>query len=269
MQKEMRHNITILAWFLVVLAIIVVSVIWITRFSRKTNASPDKSAGEAVIRSMEAVPIAPIEDHIFQKEKDEILRKLLDDPDRVFQTLTDINTILVGDSRVVGFSMYNHMDPSRVLAGTSWSILELPALYGIIEGMNPRFVIVSFGVNEIGQQYFTPVYFDTDESYVDALAYYLGELQSIVPNAKIYYSAILPVNDACLETKPGFSIIPRRNQAIKQFCEEAGYGYIDTEHLAYEHSDLYIADGVHFYSEFYPYWGRAILEQIIADGGIS
>ena len=62
MQKAMRHNITILAWFLAVLAIIVVSVIWITRFSNETQAAPGETDGEAIIRSMEAVPIAPIED---------------------------------------------------------------------------------------------------------------------------------------------------------------------------------------------------------------
>ena len=269
MQKAMRHNITILAWFLAVLAIIVVSVIWITRFSNETQAAPGETDGEAIIRSMEAVPIAPIEDHIFQKEKDEILRKILDDPDRTFQTLADINTVILGDSRVVGFSMYGFMDPSRILAGTSWSIQEIPALYGIIEQMNPRFVIVSFGVNEIGQQYFTPVYYSTDESYIADLKIYMDTIQSIVPDARIYFSAILPVSDWGLESKPGFAIIPERNQAIKQFCEESGYGFIDTEHLTYEHPDLYIADGVHFYAEFYPYWGRDILEQIIADGGIS
>ena len=60
-----------------------------------------------------------------------------------------------------------------------------------------------------------------------------------------------------------------RIKVIRKYVEDAGYGYIDTEPVGYAHPDLYISDGVHFFAEFYPFWGRAILEQIIKDGGIS
>ena len=268
MQNSTRNNIRIIVWFIVAAAVIVMAVIFITNFSRETHAA-DETKGVSIIQNMEEAPVAPIEDHIFQLEKEEIQRKLLEDPSRTFETLTDIDTIIVGDSRVVGFSMYGFMDPSRILAGTSWSIQEIPALYGIIEQMHPRFIVVAFGINEIGQQFYTPVYYSTHESYAQDLVYYLDQIQSVAPDATIYFSSILPCNDLGLELQPGFGIIPERNAVIKQYVEEAGYGYIDTEPVGYAHPDLYIGDGVHFFAEFYPYWGRAILEQIIKDGGIS
>ena len=268
MQKSTRNNIRILIWFIAAVAVIILSVILITHSGKETHAADDTN-GVSIIQSMEAAPVAPIEDHIFQLEKEEIQRKLLEDPTRIFETLTDIDTIIVGDSRVVGFQMYGFMDPSRILAGTSWSIQEIPALYGTIEAMHPRFIVVAFGINEIGQQFYTPVYYSTHESYAQDLVYYLNQIQSIAPDAKIYFSSILPANETGLALQPGFGIIPERNKVIRQYVEEAGYGYIDTEPVGNAHQDLYISDGVHFYAEFYPYWGRAILEQIIADGGIS
>ena len=269
MQKSMRNNIRILVWFIAVAAVIVIAVILITNFSKEAHAAADDSDGIQIIQSMEDAPVAPIEEHIFQMEKEEIQRKLLEDPSRTFETLTDIDTIIVGDSRVVGFAMYGFMDPSRILAGTSWSIQEIPALYGTIEQMHPRFIVVAFGINEIGQQLYTPVYYSTHESYAQDLVYYLDQIQSVAPDAKIYFSSILPCNELGLSLQPGFGIIPERNKVIRKYVEDAGYGYIDTEPVGYAHPDLYISDGVHFFAEFYPFWGRAILEQIIKDGGIS
>ena len=66
----------------------------------------------------------------------------------------------------------------------------------------------------------------------------------------------------------GFTIIPERNKAIKAFCEEKGYGFIDTEEIAYEHQEMYREDGIHFTADFYPLWGEAILNEIIRTGGI-
>ncbi|MCQ2512222.1 MAG: GDSL-type esterase/lipase family protein [Lachnospiraceae bacterium] len=224
--------------------------------------------GVKAIQLMEARPIAPIEDEIFQLQRQEIIRKLTEDPSRVFQTLADVNTVIIGDSRVVGFSAYNCMDESRILAGTSWSILELPAVFYAVTSINPRYIVVAFGINEISQHLGTPVYFNTDESYVEALDYYLGMLQECAPNAKIYYSSILPASEEGLASMDGFRIIPERNNAIHAFCEEKGYGFINTEEIAYEHQEMYREDGIHFTADFYPLWGEAILSEIIRTGGV-
>jgi len=265
-KKYFKHFI----WVLAVVIVITIAVIFVSK-SSKNNLSQSEVdiQGEAVIRTMEAIPFAPIEETIFEKEKIEITRQLLNDPSRVFQTLSEINTVILGDSRVVGFMAYGFMDESRIMAGTSWSIMEMPALFYQVEQMNPRFVVVAFGINEMGHQLDEPVYFESDEMYVEALSYYMGELRSVVPNAKIYFNSILPASELGLLISPGFSIIPRRNQAIKEFCEREGYGYIDVEPIANAHPEFYIEDGVHFYSDFYPLWGSEILSQIIRDGGLE
>lgn len=271
MKNSAKNNIKLLAWFAAIAIVITMAVVFICTFSAKSKApqSEMSSQGEAVIRKMEQIPFAPIEEKIFEMEKQEINRQLLEDPSRIFQTLSDINTVILGDSRVVGFMAYGYMDPSRIMAGTSWSIMEMPALFPQVEQMNPRFVIVAFGINEMGHQLDEPVYFSTDEMYIEALSYYMNQLRSVVPNAKIYFNSILPANEVGLSISPGFGIIPRRNQAIKEFCEREGYGYIDVEEIANEHPELYIEDGVHFFSEFYPLWGSQILNQIIIDGGLD
>lgn len=252
------------AAFLALVAIIFV----IINNNRRISVSSVSRSGIETIKVMEALPIAPIEEEIFQLERQEIVQKLTEDPDRIFQTLANLNTVIIGDSRVVGFSAYNCMDESRILAGTSWSIMELPAVFGTVESVNPRFIVVAFGVNEIGQQLDTPVYFNTDESYIEALDYYLGLLQQSAPNAKIYFSSILPASNTGLAVMNGFTIIPGRNKAIKAFCEEKGYGFIDTENIANEHQEMYREDGIHFTADFYPLWGAAILNEIIRTGGI-
>lgn len=271
MKVSTKNNIKLLVWFFAVAIVIALAVIFVVKISSDTTTvqSEVSSKGEQIVRKMESVPFEPIEEKIFQKEKEEITLKLLEDPSRVFQTLSDINTVILGDSRVVGFMAYGFMDASRIMAGTSWSIMEMPALFPQVQQMNPRFVVVAFGINEMGHQLDEPVYFSTDELYIEALTYYMDQLRQTVPNAKIYFNSILPANEVGLMISPGFSIIPRRNQAIKEFCEREGYGYIDVEPVANAHPELYIGDGVHFYDSFYPLWGSTILEQIISDGGLD
>ncbi len=270
MDKKRFHKLKIVLCLVVTAFVVCVAILLIIQ-GRSNHISVSSVSKEGIekIQLMEANPIAPIEEEIFQRQREEILRKLMEDPERVFQTLADFNTVIIGDSRVVGFSAFNCMDESRILAGTSWSIMELPAVFGSVEAINPRFIIVAFGVNEIGQQLGTPVYYNTDESYVEALDYYLGMLQECAPNAKIYYSSILPASDEGLQNMSGFTIIPERNKAIKAFCEEKGYGFIDTESIAYEHQEMYREDGIHFTADFYPLWGEAILKEIIRTGGIE
>ena len=84
MQKSTRNNIKILVWFIAVAAVIVMAVILITNFSKEAHAAADDSEGIQIIQSMEDAPVAPIEEHIFQMEKEEIQRKLLEDPSRTF-----------------------------------------------------------------------------------------------------------------------------------------------------------------------------------------
>lgn len=266
MKHDRKNILKLLAKLMVIAAVISGICALVIHFSNKPasagSVNTEALRTASLIKNLESADFAPIEDKIFEAKRSAIVSNDID-TENAFLTLSKLDTVYIGDSRVVGFSSFGYVDASRVLANTSWSILEIPAVIPALDNINPKNIIVSFGLNEIGHQLDTPVYYTTNELYVSDLSKYLHLIQEHAPNAKIYFSSIMPVTEATLAASPGFSVIPGRNEAIKAMCKQEGFGYIDMTETANSHKELYHEDGIHFQSEFYPYWGAQILDSIL------
>ena len=48
--------------------------------------------------------------------------------------------------------------------------------------------------------------------------------------------------------------------AIKAFCAEEGYPYVDNTEICDQYADLWQYDGIHVRQEFYAHWGTNMIQ---------
>ena len=276
MNDNLRNIFRIITVTVATTLIVVVAVLVIVSTERveaaaslKAQIKSQDNRGTSYIISREAVSVAAIEEKIFEEETKAIRemrrQEFLSDPSLIFETLKSSNTILAGESRTAGFSAYGFLDDNHVLGGIGWSIQEIPALYGQIEALAPSNLVFSFGINELGRFSDTPVYYYTPELFTADLEQYIRAIQEQNPGIRIYINCIVPCTEDVYRQYPGFAVIPEWNDCLKEFCEQKGYGFIDISDLCAEHVGMYREDGIHLISDFYPYWGARILEEVLPD----
>ncbi len=275
MNKSLHNSIRIIVVAAACVIIAVAAVILIAKGDGMEAADAEmirknrSFKGTSYIESQEAIPVAPIEEEI-RSEEESVLRaarmkEIAENTPLIFETIKTTNTVLVGESRTSGFSAYGFLDENHVLGGIGWSIQEIPSLYDTIEALQPSNLIFSFGINELGRYLDSPVYYYAPEIYAGDLEKYINDIKERVPNVKIYINCIVPCTDAVYQEYPGYGQIPAWNEYLKDFCKQKGYGFIDISDLCAEHSDMYREDGTHLISDFYPYWGARILEEVLAN----
>lgn len=267
--KKSRSAVFILCASLISAIIIIVAVLHIVNFEhifakeeeQKAEASV---AGVEYITSMESVQTAPIEDRIFEEDNrksvDELLAEFEADPDAIWRTLKDYDTLIMGDSRAQCFLIYGFMDDWHCLVEHSTTIYKIEDLLDEVKERTPRVIVISYGINDTG------LYHDYGVvNYMNDFAKMIDELREADPGVMIYVNSILPCLESEYERAPNWMVIPEWNEYIKNYCAEHGIGYIDATQVCNEHRDLYIDDGVHLVEEFYPYWGALIAAQIASD----
>lgn len=164
---------------------------------------------------------------------------------------------ILGDSRAVGFYYYGFLDKSRVIAeggATINSVLEHET-DDQLSALDPRSIYLCYGLNDI-----SIMNWDTVDDYIPALDETIKELKELCPRATVYVNSIMPAHDPAFERSDRWRDIPAWNVAIKAHCEASGIPYVDNSSLSDAHADLWGEDGIHFQTEFYPYWGQNMID---------
>ncbi len=165
--------------------------------------------------------------------------------------------VIFGDSRTVGFYFHEFLDKQRVLADGGLTIADIPDYEDQMVALNPSYLFLCTGLNDVSIGYWK-----TPEEYVKAYEETMQELMKKLPDTEIYINSIFPAQDPAFEQSEKWRNIPDYNEAVKAWCEEKGYHYIDNTKVYEEHKDLYDPDGIHFKKEFYQYWAVNMLAEV-------
>ena len=266
--KKKKASVQMIIAFIVAAIVVAASVIIVLNFEKaeaKTEAVPAaETAGLDYITKEEAIDTTPIEDRIFEEDNrkgvDELLQEFDTNPDLIWKTLKDYDTMIMGDSRAQCFLIYGFMDDWHCLVTHSTTIYKIEEYLPEVEARKPRVIVISYGINDTG------LYHDYGVvNYMNDFAGLIEDLEEADPGVKIYVNSIIPCLESEYERAPNWMVIPEWNAYIKNYCEEHEIGYIDATALCDAHRDLYIDDGVHLVEEFYPYWGALIAAQIASD----
>lgn len=259
--------------FLAVVSILLIAgiiVLIVNRTSRRQGPSAEQTAadiasGREYLQTMESMDPVEIENRMFRVQQKKLLEErkeqILADPDAAWQLFADVNAVIMGDSRAVGFSVFGYMDESRVLADGGNTIREIREYYDYLAAMNPRLVVLAYGINDINSYWYWTSY----DEYVAELNETVAYLNELLPEAYIYVQSIIPATEPALTDSPSWYQIYDWNEWIHQDCLEHGWRYLDLSDVINAHAEYYEVDGIHMMTGFYPYWAQAIALQYLED----
>ena len=172
----------------------------------------------------------------------------------VWQELADYDLALIGDSRVVGFSLYQCVSDRRIFAKNGATVDDLQnQMYGAAS-LEPDFVFIAYGINDLKAGLGR-----SPEGYAEYLENKVRALEDLLPDAKIFVQSIIPARPFLYSETPAYGEVGQYNDALRERCAENGWYYVDNTAIAEECSQMYANDGIHLGAAFYPYWGKNIL----------
>ena len=154
MTQGMKNTVKVLIVFLIVCCLCAAAVLLVINpnnvFGFQNNNREPLTEGEAYIRTLEAKPTSPIEDEIFRKRREEILQQFISDPSRIWPTLANYGLVFCGDSRGIGFTTEGYVDYAYNVSNYSRTIYNIPDYYDIFREMQPRMILLCYGINDLG-----------------------------------------------------------------------------------------------------------------------
>ncbi len=187
-----------------------------------------------------------------QAERAEMQKKLEDGTINVGSLFGD--SVIMGDSRAVGFYTYEFLPQSRVLAEGGNTIANILDHEDELIQLNPTSLFLCYGLNDTSSGFW-----NTKEDYVNDYASILDELHQKLPNTSIFVNSIIPAQQPAIDTTPAWGNIPEWSEAVHKMVEEKGFGWVSVDDLVSEHQDLYEPDSIHVKKEFYPLWATQMM----------
>jgi len=156
------------------------------------------------------------------------------------------NCVIMGDSIANQLKEYEILNSAEVVAQDGMQVHKTEEQIETAVDLAPRVVFLAYGLNDIDDWKSD---FETfRENYDD----FLTRVQSALPNAQIYVTLILPVNEYALGEHPAYQYIDEYNQVIIECCEAHGLTYMDLEFTLPD--EYYDDDGIHPLPNFYYGW---------------
>ena len=168
------------------------------------------------------------------------------------------NTIILGDSRTEGFTLYGFLDTSQVICERGADIHSISENMDTLVNLNPQNIILSYGMNDV------IAYAGDAQRFEENYRAILESLKANLPQTHIFINSILLVQENALEKNGSFQHIGEFNEAIKRLCAEMDMGYIDNTGIGEANADLYEPDGIHVGKDFYGEW----MKEMILDAGL-
>lgn len=259
------QDLFVFPWVLAMLLLVLLAILFSRgRVKKKTV---ETAAGLEYIAQQAQKDPAEV-DRVIRKQENDALRlqaendpegalndALEADDDSVWAMFKDY--VVLGDSRAVGFSYYNFLDDSRVIADGGNTIRNIPDALDTVKMLNPAYIYLCYGLNDTGMSKY---YWETADDYGKELDERITQLQAAVPGVTVVVNSILPATEAAMVDNPAWRKIPAFSEAARKTCEKKGVPFVDNDALAAEYmSTLWSDDGVHLASAFYPMWAKNMI----------
>ena len=234
----------------VVVAALVIGVV--THLSGKSTESDDVKTGVTYIQTLEATDVSQVENQIKQVKAAERKAALESGEIDVWTLFND--SVIMGDSRAVGFYYYGFLGTDRVLAEAGATILKISEYTPSAQVVNPSSIFLCFGLNDISIGIWPTV-----EDYIAEYDKQIADLRTAIPGAQVYVVSTIPATDPAFSKASVWRNIPEWNEALKAHFADSDVHFIDISETVAEHQDLYDIDGIHMQKAFYDYWAIAIM----------
>lgn len=273
-QNRNTHTVTGLL-FLSVIVLFVILLILLVRANRDDAGSPETAAetppasvseGVAYIRTLEAQDPGEVEAVVRANRQEELAATRQQRIEDLTSGAADVwsmfeDYVIIGDSRALGFSYYEHLPEDRVLAEMGRMLYAVDDMIDEIRVFDPVVIYLSFGVNDLDSHMW-----ESGEAYAERYGAVIDHLQREFPDTTLVVNSIHPIIEPAFHQDPIYENIPEMNDCLRQMCAEKGVVFVDNTPLCEEHIDLYEGDGIHFQSAFYAYWAANMIEAVLEAG---
>ncbi|MEG0918872.1 MAG: GDSL-type esterase/lipase family protein [Anaerovoracaceae bacterium] len=236
---------------IIILCVILAIGFGIKIFVIDKNSEDEISKNITKLTEDEALDISTIEKEISESDvhvsKDGKLTK--SDYEKIFA-----GTVIVGDSITEELVTYNYLDNDVVVAKIGISLGSSDDTIKKAMGMNPRNIILSFGMNDM------EAHKGKVEPFIKDYKKVTNKIKKELPNTKIYITSVFPIEEKAAQKTPGLDKYNDYNKALVKFCDENNYHFIDNDGL--NPKNYFEPDGIHFKYGFYPLLLRNYMEAI-------
>lgn len=236
----------------VLIGLVVLILVFVLVFFIGGNNTP---SGVAYIKEQSSLDPEALSSDLSAKKKEERKAAIENGTLDVFGLFD--NYCIFGDSRVMGFELYNFFPDSRVFASSGATILNVDDWLSQVQSLQPQNIFLSYGVNDMGLNLN-----ETDAgTYGQLYEAQVKKILNVCPNSKIFVNSIIPATPAAVEKSPAWSNVDLYNSQLKEICETNGWTYIDNSSLADGgNASIYQADGIHFTTAFYSVWAQNMID---------
>lgn len=256
----------------IILALFVVSLFPLCSFiglnSYKNKGSGDVRKGLSVLEKLDNMDTSKIQARFDEIEKrrlalleqenrrkaaEKTIQKIENGTLSYRKVLSDV--YIAGDSLMEGLEAYGILNSNHIFAKVSASLYHLEENYNNIVAVNPKILILHYGLNMIG----------TEDYHLEAfIKQYKGLVERFkksLPNTRIVISLLFPV-DTSVATAARFKCVDKYNAGLMKMCKEEKLEYLDSASV-FKGNYFYGADGIHLSATFYSqYWLKHIIAEL-------
>ena len=164
------------------------------------------------------------------------------------------SSVILGDSRAESIVSYEILDSSPVVAYKGRNLISAQKEGDINKAISlaPANLFLTYGLNDV------ELYGDPSD-FIKEYEKVIKDIQSKLPNTKIYVNSIFKVKDKAISESPSLKNVPQFNTAIINMCNKLGVTYIDGSSIVDESS--YEDDGIHFKPGFNKRWVEMLVQK--------
>jgi len=255
--REKLRNRIVTALIIVLLVFFIFNLL---RFNHKTDTDEKTlKTNMTTVKNSEQVSIRKTQAAIDRLNyKDETAGKNVHPVKKNYSRLFNRSAV-IGDSLVEGLTVYGYLSKSEVYSKVGASVKSTKNLFIDAAKNYPKFVILAYGMNEMGNfngnaAAFTKVYMDDIRAF-----------KKISPDTKVCVTSISAPTDKAMSKNKSLRGYRKFNKAIKAMCKKNKLCFIDITDILINRPDLYAEDGIHAKPAYYPLW----LNRVIEEAGIK
>ena len=164
------------------------------------------------------------------------------------------SSVILGDSRAESIVSYEILDSSPVVAYKGRNLISAQKEGDINKAISlaPANLFLTYGLNDVEL-------YGNSSDFIKEYEKVIKDIQSKLPNTKIYVNSIFKVKDKAISESPSLKNVPQFNTAIINMCNKLGVTYIDGSSIVDESS--YESDGIHFKPGFNKKWVEMLVQK--------
>lgn len=228
-------------------------------FFKNRNKQSTYAQGIAYLEELQNRDEASITEKINERDHQERLQEIANgigaDDSRLWALFRD--SVILGDSRAVGFKEYGYLPENICLARIGDSILALPQVAQAAAASKPEVIYISYGANDLVMDIGAD---RGEDGYGLVYEEYIKQILELTPNSKIVVNGIIAPQAGTMTNYTGNGRLEAINAQIQRMCERNNWIYVDNTVLDDNgNAPIYEPDGLHFPASFYPQWGRHMI----------